>query len=283
VALPAQKSDKPEFVVPEGQPSLQSRTETTRLRQMGVSKAKLQTPTHDARFGLGMELSEQDRISLLRCKIEARTLVTAIKQDKTGEYLLRGNDSGGSTVEMGHVVAYLGTTNAPLTLRHSFDNVIPNQTHSLVFGKELVRIEVYRYRSTYSVGVTFYMLSTALSKDGRPAPVKRSLFLERSGRLDGVPDSDPYFGLPEFVTANGGVTHVPVHLHDVVRKAVSISTCPACNHDHFRLEGPLDIDQLLTGRPPKTPRPGLTIAASRESEPPAATPIQAPRRKTGTS
>lgn len=248
MAHPVQKKEEPVIVVPEGEPSVQSPTELRRLKQIGVAKAKLLTPSYDERFKYGMELRFEDRQFLLRNKIEARTLVTAVMQEGTGEYLLRGNDSGGSTVEMGHVVAYLGTTEAPLALRHSYDNVIPNQTHSLVFGKELVRVEVYRYRGTYSVGVTFYMLSLALSKDGRPVPVKRSLFFDSSGRLDGVPESDPYFGLPEFLSKRGGVRRIHADLHEAVRRAVSISSCLACNHDHFRLFGPLNISNILNGR-----------------------------------
>lgn len=265
MALPVQKIEAPEIVVPEGEPSVQSRTEMRRLREIGVAKAKLITPEYDQRFKYGMELKYEDRQFLLRNKIEARTIVTAIRQETTGEYLLRGNDSGGSTVEMGHVVAYLGTTEAPLTIRHSYDNVIPNQTHSLVFGKELVRLEVYRYRGTYSVGVTFYMLSSALSKYGRPVPVKRSLFLERGGRIDGVPDTDPYFGLPEFVNDRGGVKRIHADLHEAVRKAVSISSCIACNHDHFRLFGPLDIGDILHNRPSKAERKRASDLAKAEN------------------
>lgn len=193
-------------------------------------------------IGLGLTLPKEARELLAKAKIAANSAVSIVKKGEPARYLLRGLDSGGGLGEVGHFVGYSSVKGVQLEIRHVFDNCIPNQVHALVFAPAFLRTEVFRFRQTYSLSVSFYMLLEAAG--AQPTISERVLFRGRNGRLD-TEAGLTRTGVPVFVDMSGNTRRPQELFHGVLAAALNASQCNACTHDHFKDIPAVDLSPLL--------------------------------------
>jgi len=179
----------------------------------------------------GLKLPEIVLERLDEAFICARSEIILAQNAQDRSYVLCGADSGGSNGEFGHVVGFAPSTNFPEIQRESFNNVIPNRTHSFAISNELVRFEVYRSSHTYSVGMALF--SIPLNSQTRPAISRRDLFLYVNGKIE-RDDS-----LPIFRATTGEQIQVPTLLCVNVQTMVEASRCNWCVHSHANKLGPV--------------------------------------------
>lgn len=189
--------------------------------------------TNMARRGLTFpaETREQIRKTGIRC----RPQLEIVYQQRANEWKLRGEESGGAVAELGHYVGFVGAEGGAIPWLQRVQNFLPNGTHAVVVGAELVRVEMFRYDHTYDLLITHHLLGSFDGK--RPDLRSQILFLGRNGTLDTeLWGKDAAFrggAVPHFFTRSGEQGAIEPKWMDAVLKVTEAVCCPGCRHCHL--------------------------------------------------
>lgn len=192
--------------------------------------------TNMARRGLTFPVGTREQVR--KTGIRCRPQLEIVYQQRTNEWKLRGEESGGAVAELGHYVGFVGKEGEAVPWLQRVQNFMPNGTHAVVVATELVRIEMFRYDHTYDLLVTHHLLASADGK--RPDLRSQILFLGRNGTLDTeLWGKDAAFrggAIPHFFTRSGERGAIEPRWMDAVLKITEAVCCPGCRHCHL-LEG----------------------------------------------
>jgi hypothetical protein len=81
--------------------------------------------------------------------IYCQTWVTAEKQARSGKWVLRGVESGGSTREAGRYISFFAADGQRLAWLQKLDRIGANGVHAVVIAFELMSVEMARIDQTY--------------------------------------------------------------------------------------------------------------------------------------
>ena len=84
------------------------------------------------------EIREQIRKTGIRC----RPQVEIVHQDRTNQWKLRAEESGGAVAQLGHYVGFLGPDGSPLAWLQRVQSLMPNGTHAAVVERELSCVDL---------------------------------------------------------------------------------------------------------------------------------------------
>ncbi len=157
-------------------------------------------------------------------------------------WLIRGKESGGAVAEIGRYVGFCRADGESLPWLHRVRNFMPNGIHAIVLAPDsLVRLDMYRYESSYDLLVTRHWLHRD-GERGRPKLRNEILYFARYGVLEWElwGKDKQYLGAvaPRFLGKNGEELPVPEKFRLAVFKMVEGVTTVGCRQPHL-LETPL--------------------------------------------
>jgi hypothetical protein len=157
-------------------------------------------------------------------------------QPRANRYVLRGRESGGAAGEIGFYCGFVGCDGQPLSYTQRVETVARNGVHAIVIEPELVRVQVFRYRSTYELLVTEHTLKPVDGKT-RPAMANTILFHGVHGTA-AIPEPGceacvPAQMAPVFYQHNGEVFDIPEKFREAARLVVVGCHCSGCHSCHL--------------------------------------------------
>ena len=165
--------------------------------------------------------------------IYCQTWVTAEKQARSGKWVLRGVESGGSTREVGRYISFFAPDGERLAWLQKLDRIGANGVHAVVIAFELMSVEMARIDQTYQLLVTRHRIGPAVAGK-KPAVESFVLFRGLDGQL---PQKLVKEGLtPEFFTRAGEVKPIPEEFVDAVKVVTAGVSCVNCRHCHGLVE-----------------------------------------------
>jgi hypothetical protein len=161
--------------------------------------------------------------------IYCQTWVTVEKQARSGRWVLRGVESGGSNREVGRYVSFFAPAGGRLNWLQRLDRIGANGVHAVVVAPELLSVEIARIEHTYQLLITRHCVGTCGAT--RKPPVESAvLFRGVDGQL---PQELLKQGLaPEFFTRAGEVKPIPEEFADAVKAVTAGASCLNCRHCH---------------------------------------------------
>jgi hypothetical protein len=176
--------------------------------------------------------------------IYCQTWVTAEKQARSGKWVLRGVESGGSIREVGRYISFFAPNGERLAWLQKLDRIAANGVHAVVIALELMSVEMARIDQTYQLLVTRHRIGPAVA--GRKPRVE-SVVLFRG--IDGqLPQKLVNQGLtPEFFTRAGEVKPIPEEFVDAVRVVTTGVSCVNCRHCHGLVEPLVVVADAASG------------------------------------
>jgi hypothetical protein len=176
--------------------------------------------------------------------IYCQTWVTAEKQARSGKWVLRGVESGGSIREVGRYISFFAPNGERLAWLQKLDRIAANGVHAVVIALELMSVEMARIDQTYQLLVTRHRIGPAVA--GKKPPVE-SVVLFRG--IDGqLPQKLVNQGLtPEFFTRAGEVKPIPEEFVDAVRVVTTGVSCVNCRHCHGLVEPLVVVADAASG------------------------------------
>lgn len=157
---------------------------------------------------------------------------------------IHGRESGGSVAEIGHYVGFCKTDGSPLGWLYPIKNFMPNGPHAVVVAEELVRLDMYRFETSYDLLITHHYLKR-LEQGGKPKLWNDLIFYARFGTLEReLWGKDKMFrgGIaPQFFQANGQPAAFPERFRQAAFKITEGVTCTKCRHCHL-LEPPTALE-----------------------------------------
>jgi hypothetical protein len=112
---------------------------------------------------------------------------------------------------------------------------MPNGPHAVAVTEELVRLDMYRFETSYDLLITHHSLKRV--GDGRPKLWNDVIFYARFGTLEReLWGKDKMFrgGIaPEFFSPNGEPAVVPPQFRHAVFMITEAVTCTNCRHCHL--------------------------------------------------
>jgi len=182
----------------------------------------------------GVRIPGQIRNRLGKAGVYARPAVSLEHQGFARRYVVRGVESGGATEDMGHYVTYADENGEPLCRLQTVDSLRPNGAHAVVIAPALVRVELFRYRSTCDLCISMHRPVEEQS-GRRPKLHAERLFVGMQGHLGFTEATgrDDQTSLPRLFTRSGEALAIPEKFRSAVAGAVSGATCIGCSHAHY--------------------------------------------------
>jgi len=208
---------------------------------------------------LPAETREQER----RIGILCRPQVEIVYQQRANQWKLRGEESGGAVELLGHYVGFVDINCEGLPWLQRVKNFLPNGIHAVVIANELVRVEMFRYETTYQLLISKHWLQ---GKDNeRPELKSAILFLGRNGSLDTeLWGKDAAFrggAMPHFYGRSGELSPPDAIWTDATIKITEAVCCPGCRHCHL-----LESGNSCTKMTSPQSSPSLSSFASSEKD-----------------
>jgi len=207
------------------------------------SQTKRQSPNAQRLLFLarrGLSLSEQILARLHSAGISCDATLRVVTTD-SGEMAIHGRESGGAVAEIGHYVGFCKPDGSALGWLYPIRNFMPNGPHAVVVAGELVRLDMYRFETSYDLLITRHWLKR-LNHGQKPKLWNELVFYARFGTLEReLWGKDKMFrgGIaPQFFQANGQQAVIPQQFHHAVLKMTEAVTCTKCHHCHL-LEPPI--------------------------------------------
>jgi hypothetical protein len=201
-----------------------------------TSQAKIVAKNANRYARYGLSLPRQTLRALEKRGIYCQPSVSIEHQHLARRYVLRGIESGGAVVDMGHYCAYFDADGNPAPWLQQIDSISGNGRHAIVIAPELVRIEMLRIGHTYELAITRLWLK---SEEGhtRPAIVTAPLFRGHQGTLavelwNAENKSLRGTVAPLFYTAAGEVLDLLERFDKAIRNISGAVACPGCKHTH---------------------------------------------------
>jgi hypothetical protein len=220
---------------------------------------KKDAPPTDFRAGLGMDLTAPARQELRRSGFRIRPAVSIVHQQKTGKWMLAGEEGGGSVKAIGHYVGYVGTSMDKTLLSLPVQALLPNVIHRRVISASLIRFEIFRYEQSCELAITHLYLDYP-EEGKRPRIARRDLFRGRDGLLT---SDNP---VPLFFSRSGELLDFAAHFTPGITAVTRGVQCMNCKHAHLIGLPPIQVNLAKTPARPGPPlAEPLTEAAATSS------------------
>jgi hypothetical protein len=183
----------------------------------------------------GLSLPAETREQIQKIGILCRPQVEIVYQQRANQWKLRGEESGGAVELLGHYVGFVDVNGEGLTWLQRIKNFLPNGIHAIVIADELVRVEMFRYETTYHLLISKHWLR---GKDKeRPELKSAILFLGRNGSLDTeLWGKDAAFrggAMPHFYARSGEFAPPDATWTNATLKITEAACCCGCRHSHL--------------------------------------------------
>lgn len=169
------------------------------------------------------------------------------RQRMSRQYVIRSQESGGATAELGVYCGYVSAAGSPVGWLQRLDSLGVNGVHARAVSATLARVQVVRVRHTYDVLISRHVLQFAENKS-RPTLQNTIIFLGRQGTLElDLWDKDKALGgavSPVFYDRGGEAMKIPGAFEAAVRRAVVGANCCGCHHVHLLEPPPSDGSPL---------------------------------------
>ena len=243
-------------------------------QEPGIAKRPPEPRSFPAEMGMRLDIVECEQLHTAGIGVHERSRISLEYQETGQRWVLRAEECGGATEQLGHYVGFV-SVDEPFLLVINVQKIRRNVLHRIVFAKRLVRYEMYRCNSTYELLIDLHWIEEQGSS-ARPLHRCRGLFRGRFGTLDEklwTPAGEPYRGnvKPIFRSRSGEEESIPGYILDGVFRVTEGVCCVNCKHSHFFDATPLTI-------PPRTKPAEHTTRIPAEITPvaPAALALSAP-------
>jgi hypothetical protein len=204
----------------------------------------------------GLSLPAETREQVRKIGILCRPQVEIVYQQRANQWKLRGEESGGAVELLGHYVGFVDINGEGLPWLQRVKNFLPNGIHAVVIADELVRVEMFRYETTYHLLISKHWLQ---GKDKeRPELKSAILFLGGNGSLDTeLWSKDAAFrggAMPHFYARSGELAPPGATWTNATLKITEAACCCGCRHCHL----------LEAGMSSSSASPSLSSFSSRE-------------------
>ena len=183
----------------------------------------------------GLSLPAETREQIRKIGIHCRPQLEIVYQQRANQWKLRGEESGGAVELLGHYVGFVDLNGGGLPWLQRVKNFLPNGIHAVAIANELVRVEMFRYETTYHLLISKHWLQ---GKDKeRPELKSTILFLGRNGSLDTeLWGKDAAFrggAMPHFYARSGELAPPEAIWTSATQKITEAVCCPGCRHCHL--------------------------------------------------
>jgi hypothetical protein len=186
-----------------------------------------------ARRGLSLPVETRDQIR--KIGIHCRPQLEIVYQQRANQWKLRGEESGGAVELLGHYVGFVDVNGEGLPWLQRVKNFLSNGIHAVVIADELVRVEMFRYETTYHLLISKHWLQG--KGKARPGFKSAILFLGRNGSLDTeLWGKDAAFrggAMPHFYARSGELAPPEAIWTSATQKITEAVCCPGCRHCHL--------------------------------------------------
>jgi len=183
----------------------------------------------------GLSLPAETREQIRKIGILCRPQVEIVHQQRADQWKLRGEESGGAHQLLGHYVGFVSVDGEGLAWLQRVKNFLPNGVHAVVIANELVRVEMFRYETTYQLLISRHWLRRGDKE--RPELKSRILFLGRNGSLDTeLWGKDAAFrggAMPHFYARSGELAPPDTTWANATFKITEAASCCGCRHSHL--------------------------------------------------
>lgn len=183
----------------------------------------------------GLSLPAEAREQIRKIGILCRPQVDIVYQQRADQWKLRGEESGGAVELLGHYVGFVGVNGEGLPWLQRVKNFLPNGVHAVVIADGLVRVEMFRYETSYQLLISRHWLQRGDKQ--RPELKSRILFLGRNGSLDTeLWGKDAAFrggATPHFYARSGELAPPDAIWTDATQKITEGACCAGCRHCHL--------------------------------------------------
>ena len=183
----------------------------------------------------GLSLPEETREQIRKIGIYCRPQLEIVHQQRANQWKLRGEESGGAVELLGHYVGFVDVNGEGLPWLQRIKNFLPNGIHAVVIANQLVRVEMFRYETTYHLLISKHWLQGEDKE--RPELKSAILFLGRNGSLDTeLWGKDAAFrggALPHFYARSGELAPPKAIWASATQKITEAVCCPGCRHCHL--------------------------------------------------
>ena len=170
--------------------------------------------------------------------IYCQTWVTAERQARTGRWVLRAVESGGSAKDIGRYIGFFSVTGDRLSWLQRLDRIAANGAHAVTVADELLSVEMARFDQTYQLLIAVHRLGPTLESK-RPPVLSSVVYRGVDGQLS--PELRQQGLTPEFFNRAGEVRPIPERYVEAVRLVTAGVTCINCRHAHGLVERPAPI------------------------------------------
>ncbi len=170
--------------------------------------------------------------------IYCQTWVTAERQARTGRWVLRAVESGGSAKEVGRYIGFFAITGDRLPWLQRLDRITASGVHAVTVGEKLLSVEMARCDQTYQLLISAHRLAPR-EESKRPRVLSSVVYRGVDGQLS--PELRQQGLTPEFFSRSGEVRPIPERCVDAVRLVTAGVTCINCRHAHALVERPASI------------------------------------------
>ena len=170
--------------------------------------------------------------------IYCQTWVTAERQARTGRWVLRAVESGGSARDIGRYIGFFAITGDRLSWLQLLDRITASGVHAVTVADELLSVEMARCDQTYQLLIAAHRLGP-MQESKRPPVLSSVLYRGVDGQLS--PELRQQGLTPEFFSRSGEVRPIPERYVEAVRLVTAGVTCINCRHAHALVERPTPI------------------------------------------
>lgn len=182
----------------------------------------------------GLSLPAETREQIRKIGILCRPQVEIVYQQGASQGKLRARNQAGSRTAW-PLCGFCRSQRRRIAVAAARQNFLPNGIHAVVIADELVRVEMFRYETTYHLLISKHWLQR---KDGeRPELKSAILFLGRNGSLDTeLWDKDAAFrggAMPHFYARSGELAPPDATWTNATLKITEAACCCGCRHSHL--------------------------------------------------
>lgn len=165
--------------------------------------------------------------------IYCQTWVTAERQARTGRWVLRAVESGGSARDIGRYIGFFAITGDRLSWLQLLDRITASGVHAVTVADELLSVEMARCDQTYQLLIAAHRLGP-MQESKRPPVLSSVVYRGVDGQLS--PELRQQGLAPEFFSRSGEVRPIPERYVEAVRLVTAGVTCINCRHTHALVE-----------------------------------------------
>jgi hypothetical protein len=183
----------------------------------------------------GLRLPSAAMKELQQTGIHCEPAISIEHQHLARKYVIRGVESGGAILRLGHYVGFVDANGQWLSWLHRVHTVGRNGLHAVAIAPHLVRLQMFRSEQTYDLLITQHQLQ--VPAEGRPAMRNLILFHGIQGTLAReLWGKDSHFSgqvVPVFYTRSGEPLLIPDMFREAVCRIAAAVCCIGCQHCHL--------------------------------------------------